>query len=185
VTDTVGCPPGFAGKFTFTAQLTNKPDSPAMSDLDLFVQTLTNGNVLLDPQTNVRLGGVGAVMPIPLGGQYADGVLNTNERVDVPFVVCLKTHDTFQFFVDMFGAVIGVLTELVSINQGGTGSGNGVSFNPVISADGRFVAFYSSGSDLGSERQQCDRGRVRAPCAVRRRGCATTAKEQKQDNFNH
>jgi hypothetical protein len=86
VTDTVGCPPGFVGKFTFTAQLTNKPDSPAMSDLDLFVQTLTNGNILLDPQTNVRLGGVGAVMPIPLGAQYADGLLSTNERVDVPFV---------------------------------------------------------------------------------------------------
>ncbi len=55
-TNTTGCPAGFVGKFTFTAQLTNKPDSPAMPGLDVLVQTLTNGNVLLDPQTNARLG---------------------------------------------------------------------------------------------------------------------------------
>ena len=39
-------------------------------------------------------------------------------------------------------------TTLVSINRFGTGSGNNVSFAPVISADGRFVAFQSGASDL-------------------------------------
>jgi Tol biopolymer transport system component len=39
-------------------------------------------------------------------------------------------------------------TALVSINQAGTTSGNGVSANPRISADGRFVAFVSQASDL-------------------------------------
>ena len=37
---------------------------------------------------------------------------------------------------------------LVSINKTGTGRGNGDSFSPTISADGRFVAFVSTSSDL-------------------------------------
>jgi Tol biopolymer transport system component len=39
-------------------------------------------------------------------------------------------------------------TTLVSVNQAGTGSGNGASQNPVISADGRYVAFESTASNL-------------------------------------
>ena len=39
-------------------------------------------------------------------------------------------------------------TTLVSINRFGTGSGNSDSFDPVLSADGRFVAFGSDASDL-------------------------------------
>jgi len=39
-------------------------------------------------------------------------------------------------------------TLLVSVNAAGTGTGNGVSTDPVVSADGRFVAFTSSASDL-------------------------------------
>ena len=39
-------------------------------------------------------------------------------------------------------------TKLVSINRDGTGSGNGTSFGPSISADGRFVTFQSTSSDL-------------------------------------
>jgi hypothetical protein len=118
--NTTGCPAGFVGKFTFTARLKNKSSSPAMPGLEVFVQTLTNGNVLLDPQTNARLGGAGAVMEIPQVGQYADGLLSANETVDVPFVVCLKTRQSFQFFVDVFG----IVTKLVSINRMGTDSGN-------------------------------------------------------------
>ncbi len=41
-------------------------------------------------------------------------------------------------------------TTLVSINQEGTGSGNGNSDYPVISADGRFVVFSSDSDDLVS-----------------------------------
>ena len=37
---------------------------------------------------------------------------------------------------------------LVSVNGKGTDSGNSSSSNPVLSADGRFVAFESIGSDL-------------------------------------
>jgi K319L-like, PKD domain/Secretion system C-terminal sorting domain/FIMAH domain/WD40-like Beta Propeller Repeat len=39
-------------------------------------------------------------------------------------------------------------TILVSVNHDGTNSGNSTSFYPAISADGRFVAFESSASDL-------------------------------------
>lgn len=39
-------------------------------------------------------------------------------------------------------------TKLVSINRAGTSSGNGTSFSPSISADGRFVTFSSTCSDL-------------------------------------
>ena len=39
-------------------------------------------------------------------------------------------------------------TQLVSLNSQGTASGNGASSNPVITPDGRFVAFVSSATDL-------------------------------------
>ena len=39
-------------------------------------------------------------------------------------------------------------TTLVSVNHAGSGGGNGSSFTPAISADGRFVAFDSFASDL-------------------------------------
>jgi Tol biopolymer transport system component len=41
-------------------------------------------------------------------------------------------------------------TTLVSVNQAGTGTGNGASFSAVISANGRFVAFDSAASNLVS-----------------------------------
>ena len=59
VTDTSGCPAGCIGKFTFRARLTNQTTSPAMPGLSVHVQTLSNGNVLLDPQTNPPLGARG------------------------------------------------------------------------------------------------------------------------------
>ena len=40
------------------------------------------------------------------------------------------------------------ITKLISINRAGTSSGNGTSFSPSISADGRFVTFSSTSSDL-------------------------------------
>ena len=145
-TNTTGCPAGFAGKFTFTAALTNKPNSAAMPGVTVRVMTLTNGNVLLDPQTNAVLGGVGAEMTVPKVGLYADGLLSAGESVDVPFVLCLKTSQPFQFFVDVFG----VITQLVSINQAGTDSGSNRSYGPTISRDGRFIAFGSAANDLAA-----------------------------------
>jgi hypothetical protein len=147
VTSTTGCPPGFAGKFTFTATLTNKPVSSAMPGISVRVLTLTNGNVLLDVQTDSVLGGPGAVVQAPKTGQYADGLLGPGESVEVPFAICLKTLQPFQFFVDVFG----IVTKLVSINRLGTDSGNaGSATSLAMTPDGRFVAFESQATDLTS-----------------------------------
>src|SRR5438093_10108146 len=59
---------------------------------------------------------------------------DTNGNVEDVFVRDLKTGTT----------------ALVSVNGAGTGSGNGASGFPVISADGRFVAFESDASDLAA-----------------------------------
>lgn len=139
--NTSGCPAGFAAKFTFTALLTNKPTSPPIPDLSVRVAILTNGNVLLDPQTNALLGGVGAVMTVRKVGQYADGVLSPQESVEVPFVLCLKVQQAFQFFVDVYG----VVAKLVSVNLTGTAAGT---TGALISADGRYVAFFSDSDSL-------------------------------------
>src|SRR5262249_26329437 len=40
------------------------------------------------------------------------------------------------------------VTTLVSVNQSGTGSGNGASSDPLLSADGRYALFQSEASDL-------------------------------------
>ena len=45
-------------------------------------------------------------------------------------------------------AALAPTTTLVSINSAGTGSGNGDSFIPALSADGQVVAIESSASDL-------------------------------------
>jgi hypothetical protein len=44
--------------------------------------------------------------PVPEIGAYADGVLSPQEAVDVPFVVCLKTLQGFQLFVDVWAQVV-------------------------------------------------------------------------------
>ncbi len=142
--DTVGCPAGFVGKFTFGALLTNNPGGPGIPDVVVHVLTLTNGNILLDPQTNAVLGGVGAVMKVSRMGQYVDGLLSSGEAVEVPFVLCLKTLQSFQFVVD----VSGIVTELVSVNRFGANSGENSSAHVAINKDGRFVAFESAASDL-------------------------------------
>jgi hypothetical protein len=134
VRSTAGCPAGYAGKFTFSALLTNNATNPAMPGLAVHVATLTNGNVLLDPQTNEVLGGTGAVLPVPKVGQYADGLMSPGESVQVPFVLCMKSFQPFQFYVDVFG----IVTRLVDRDA----------FDFDISADGRFVSFISAANDL-------------------------------------
>ncbi len=61
----------------------------------------------------------------------------------------LVANDTNGAVTDVFlrDRMTGTTT-LVSINSAGTGSGNVHSFDPVISANGRFVAFLSQATDL-------------------------------------
>ena len=57
----------------------------------------------------------------------------------------LDTNTTSDVFARNLATGI---TYLVSVNSAGTGSGNGASDSPVISADGNVVAFRSSSSNL-------------------------------------
>ena len=97
--DPTGCPLGFAGKFSFVGRLQSLSSSPALSDLQVHVQTLTNDNVLQNADDGPA--GVGATLTVPQDGDYSDGVLDPGEQVDVPFVVCLRDLSPFQFFVEM------------------------------------------------------------------------------------
>jgi hypothetical protein len=99
--DTAGCPAGFAGTFHFTARLTAKPGSPALTDLRVQVQTLTNGNLLQNADGGP--GGVGATVTVPQADAFVDGLLRPDEAVDVPFVVCLQQISPFRFLVDVLG----------------------------------------------------------------------------------
>src|SRR5438477_5353970 len=61
----------------------------------------------------------------------------------------LATNDDAGKYVDVFlRNRTNNTTSLLSVNVSGTGGGNGHSISPVISADGRFVAFESAASNL-------------------------------------
>ena len=64
------------------------------------------------------------------------------------FIDVMVTDDTAVDFYRLTVLTVDA-TELVSINATGTDSANGVSIRPSISADGRYVAFESTGTDLG------------------------------------
>ena len=97
--NTSGCPSGFVGEFSFSATLTNNTSSPPVSNLVANVTTLTNGNLLQNADGGP--GGVGNTLTIPRAGNFSDGVLSAGEFVDVPFSICLKNQESFNFFVDV------------------------------------------------------------------------------------
>jgi len=99
--DTSGCPAGFSGKFSFQAQLTNI-SSATLSNLSAEVGVLTSENLLLRPKGDPD--GVGARLPVPKSDDDSDGTLGPGETVRVPFVICLKRMEPFQFFVNVLGA---------------------------------------------------------------------------------
>jgi Tol biopolymer transport system component len=110
---------------------------------DVFVRDLVNGtNILVSVNANgVSGNGLSADPAISGDGRYvafasaandlAPGVTNKGQNV---FVRDLQA-----------GATV-----LASINTDGVHSGNGDSFSPVISADGRYVLFYSKASNLAA-----------------------------------
>jgi Tol biopolymer transport system component len=100
-TNTAGCPAEFTATFSFAGRLMSLDDSPAMTDVRVQVQILTNGNLLQN--ADGEPGGIAATLTVPRVGGYADGVLGAGEAVDVPFIVCLRDRSPFQFFVDVLG----------------------------------------------------------------------------------
>jgi hypothetical protein len=100
--DTTGCPPGFVGKFSFDAMLTNISGS-SLSSLVAQVAALTGDNLLQNADGGP--GGVGARLIVPKSDDFSEGVLSPGEFVDVPFVICLRQRQPFEFFVDVLGTV--------------------------------------------------------------------------------
>jgi uncharacterized repeat protein (TIGR01451 family) len=103
--DASGCPPGFAGTFSFEAVATNT----GTSDLEgLFVEvvTLTGGNLLKNADGGP--GGEGALMTvsIPPINDYSDRVLSRDESTNVHLEVCLASFSGFSFFVNMQGVEV-------------------------------------------------------------------------------
>jgi len=99
--DTIGCPPGFVGKFSFDAKLTNKGSSPPLSNLVVQVKKLTNGNLLHNADGGH--GGAGSILTVLKKDGYSDGILSPGESVDVNFIICLKEKRSFSFIVDVLG----------------------------------------------------------------------------------
>jgi hypothetical protein len=98
--DTVGCPDGFAGKFSFDASLTNTgPNS--LSHPMIRVAELTNGNALQN--ADYAPFGIGAMLSVFKSPDDAARILASGESVDVHFSICLKDYNSFTFFVDVFG----------------------------------------------------------------------------------
>ena len=64
------------------------------------VTHLTNGNLLQNADSDRWSQ---ATLTIPAAGGFSDGILNPGEFVDVPFIICLKEFQPFDFFVDVFG----------------------------------------------------------------------------------
>ena len=85
-------------QFQCNALLTNT-SNPPLSNLAMNVTTLTNGNLLQNAYGGP--GGVGNTLTIPRVGNFSDGVLSPGEFVDVPFSICLKNQESFNFFVDV------------------------------------------------------------------------------------
>jgi len=75
----------------------------------------------------------------------ADGHHVAFESNATNLACCDVNYDANDVFVRN---LVAHTTELISVNQMGRNSGNGWSENPSISADGRYVAFQSTSSDL-------------------------------------
>jgi hypothetical protein len=101
VPSTAGCSSGFVGTFSFDAKLVNKSSSPPLSDLIVEVLTLTSGNVLQNADGGPD--GVGARLTVPATNSFSDGVLSSEEFVDVPFIICLGDSNPFSLSVDVLG----------------------------------------------------------------------------------
>ncbi|MSU58714.1 MAG: DUF11 domain-containing protein [Pedosphaera sp.] len=116
-------------------------DSNGFTD-DIFIRDM---NAAVPELISVNAAGTGSGN----NGSYdpnvsADGRYVTFES-DASDLVAGDTNNTTDVFVrDRLGAS----NILVSVNLAGTGPGNGASFDPYLSADGRYVVFESLASDL-------------------------------------
>lgn len=111
---------------------------------DVFVRDLVAGTTSLISINSAGTGsgnGFGSFTPVISGnGRHVTFTSSASN---------LTTNDTNGFGPDVFVRDRQTsVTELVSVNDAGTGSGNSDSYAPSISADGRFIAFKSYATDL-------------------------------------
>jgi hypothetical protein len=113
--------------------------------IDVFVRDLQNGTTAL---VSANLAGTNGGNNVSLSPRVsADGSVVAFESRASDLVGNTDTGFRDDVFVrDLQSGT----TKLVSVNLAGTNSGNNASESPVISADGRFVAFVSNASDLVS-----------------------------------
>lgn len=110
--------------------------------LDVFLRSLTNGVTSL---ISVRPDGTASGNGVSFGG----GISSNNQFVVFESRASNLVSNDVNNAGDIFlRDVIDGTTTLVSVNRFGTGSGNRNSSNPVMTPDGRFVAFESTASDL-------------------------------------
>ena len=111
-------------------------------DTDVFVRDVQSGTTEL---VSVNAGGTDSgngdsTMPVMTpDGRYV-AFVSAADNIAAPDA----DTDDDVFVRDM----VSNTTALVSTNDNGTDSANQASFNPLISADGRFVAFLSNGTDV-------------------------------------
>src|SRR5439155_286011 len=109
---------------------------------DIFVRDLKTGTTAMASINSASTGGGNgfSVFPAISGdGRFVAFLSSADDLVaSAPLV-------SFDVFVRDFKTGT---TTLVSVNSAGTASGNGLSEIPVISANGRFVAFLSVADDL-------------------------------------
>jgi uncharacterized repeat protein (TIGR01451 family) len=110
IDDTIGCGFGeystsansiqYTGRVKFVASLQNTASTP-LYDLVSIIRTLTNNNIVAN--TDISPGAAGAFITIGNQDDYADGVLDPGEFVNVPFDVCVEKNVPFSLFVDVVG----------------------------------------------------------------------------------
>ena len=128
----------------FRSMATDLTSSSGVQGSQLYRRDLSAGTTVL---VTVSTSGGGSTSGyVTNASMSADGRYVAFETAATDLTPNFAKHNTGDdiFVRDM---VTGTTT-LVSINDTGTGSGNGSSINPMISADGRFIAFTSSASDL-------------------------------------
>ena len=132
------------GRFVgFVSDATDLVATDTNGEFDVFVRDLKTGTTTL---VSVNQAGTDS------GNGFSPGGLSFSENGRfVAFMsgasdlVATDTNGEFDVFVrDLKTGT----TTLVSVNRAGTDSGNSLSQNPVLSADGHFVAFASEASDL-------------------------------------
>lgn len=114
---------------------------------DVFVRDLMTGtNVLVSVNTNGVVGDSLSTAPAISGnGRYVAFTSSANDLVaNVIYNAIYNAQNVFAR--DLQSGT----TSLVSVSTDGFDAGNGDSFSPTISTDGRFVLFYSKASNLAS-----------------------------------